>query len=175
MKEEKDFRFELKAVDADGTFVGLAAVYGNVDLGGDSIDAGAFKRTLADRGGEIKLLWQHNPSLPIGKGRLTDSAAGLQIEGKLALGITAAKDAYEALKAGIVDGLSIGYDAIKAESKAGARHLKEIRLHEVSLVTFPMNTEARVSVVKSEDVYSPEFVKSLSLRLRSVRSLIEQR
>jgi phage head maturation protease len=68
MKEEKDFRFELKAVDADGTFVGLAAVYGNVDLGGDSIDAGAFKRTLADRGGEIKLLWQHNPSLRSAKG-----------------------------------------------------------------------------------------------------------
>jgi hypothetical protein len=45
--ERRDFNLKIRAVDDKGTFVGLGAVYGNVDLGGDVIDAGAFSRTLS--------------------------------------------------------------------------------------------------------------------------------
>jgi HK97 family phage prohead protease len=178
-KETKNLQFEVKEFKEDGTFTGMAAVYGNVDLGGDVIEPGAFTRTLKDRGGETKLLWQHNTQLPIGKGKLTSSPAGLHIEGKLALGISAAKDAYEAIKAGIVDGLSIGYDTIREEMKGGVRHLNELRLHEVSLVTFPMNELARVSAVKSEEqkaaerketedwVYLSAVIRSLTRELKA--------
>ncbi|MDT8071201.1 MAG: HK97 family phage prohead protease [Terriglobia bacterium] len=149
--EKKDLRFEIKSIAEDGTFTGMAAVYGNTDLQGDVIEPGAFTRTLKDHNGEIKLLWQHDPSKPLGKGKITDTSAGLQIEGRLALGITAARDAYESLKAGIVDGLSIGYDVIRQNAKDGKRFLKELRLFEVSLVTFPANPLATVTAVKSED------------------------
>jgi uncharacterized protein len=165
-KEQKNLHFALKDVKEDGSFTGLAAVYGNVDLQGDVIEPGAFTRTLGDRKGEIKLLYQHNQSLPIGKGKLTDTPHGLQIEGTLALGITAARDAYEAVKAGIVDGLSIGYDVIRREVKDGKRYLKEIRLFEVSLVTFPANELARVSAVKSEE--SDSDLRELSQTIRAL-------
>lgn len=151
-RQTKDFRFEIKLDPLnDGSFSGLAAVYGNVDLGNDVIEPGAFSKTIVERKGTVPLLWQHDPSRPIGMGKLVDSADGLRIEGKLALGVSYAKDAYEAIKSSIVDGLSIGYDVVKRDFKDNVRYLKEIKLWEVSLVTFPMNEMARVSSVKSED------------------------
>ncbi len=44
---------------------------------------------------------------------------------------------------------SFGYDAVKSFHKGDIRHLTEIRLHEVSAVTFPANPHARVLSVKS--------------------------
>jgi phage head maturation protease len=49
MKEVKDFKFQVKSVNEDGTFEGYSAVYGNVDLGGDVVEPGAFTKTLSDR------------------------------------------------------------------------------------------------------------------------------
>jgi len=49
-------------------------------------------------------------------------------------------------------GLSIGFKTVAAEPDAGdpyLRRLKELELMEYSLVTFPMNTEARVTDVKT--------------------------
>jgi len=69
----KDFRFELKSLSDPGTFEGLAATYGDVDLGGDIIEPGAFQKTMADKGGEVPILWQHDQREPIGVGKLSDS------------------------------------------------------------------------------------------------------
>ena len=50
------------------------------------------------------------------------------------------------LAAGAIDGLSIGYRTVRAERDGkGQRLLSELELWEVSLVTFPMLPEARVS------------------------------
>jgi phage head maturation protease len=49
-------------------------------------------------------------------------------------------------------GLSIGYMTVKAEpdrDKPMVRHLKELKLFEYSIVTFPMNTEAMITAAKS--------------------------
>lgn len=49
-------------------------------------------------------------------------------------------------------GLSIGYMTIKAEpdrENRNVRRLKELKLFEYSVVTFPMNTEAALTGVKS--------------------------
>jgi uncharacterized protein len=150
MKEKWDLRFEVKAIAEDGTFEGLAAVYGNTDLQGDVIAPGAFTRTLADHGNQVPLLWQHNMAAPIGKATLTDTPAGLAVKGKLALGVSVARDAYESLKAGILSGLSIGFDTIRATPENGKRVLKELRLFEISLVTFAANPEAMVTAVKAD-------------------------
>jgi len=54
----------------------------------------------------------------------------------------------------LVRGLSIGFTTVKAvepeDSEDGYRHLKEIKLWEVALVTFPANERAKVTDVKSE-------------------------
>lgn len=148
--KQKQIRFDVKSLNDNGTFTGFAAVYGNVDQGNDVIDPGAFKTTLAARGGRVPLLYQHNPREPIGIGNLTDSEKGLVIEGKLVLSVPRAKEAYDLLKEEVLRGLSIGYEVVQEKMVGGVRYLKEIKLFEVSLVTFPMNELALVTGVKSD-------------------------
>jgi HK97 family phage prohead protease len=149
MRLTKDFKFRLKATEnGSGAFTGMAAVYGNVDLGGDIIETGAFKQTLSQNA-SYPLLWQHLPGSPIGLAKLSDTRAGLVIDGQLLLDVPEAQTAYSLLKAGVVKGLSIGYDAVRDSfDAAGVRHLQELRLWEVSIVTFPMNENAKISSVK---------------------------
>ena len=141
------FPFELKQAAEDGTFTGLASVYGVVDQVGDIVERGAFTRTLTDSGKERPILWQHNT--PIGLCTLTDSPTALQLTGKLSLGIQAARDAYQLLKDGVVKGLSIGFQTVREEFVGDVRHLKELRLWEVSLVTFPACPPAVVTGYKN--------------------------
>ena len=60
-----------------------------------------------------------------------------------------AQKAYTFMKAGVVKGLSIGYDTIQATYDGDIRHLTELRLWEISCVTFPMNRSGQVSGVKA--------------------------
>jgi HK97 family phage prohead protease len=150
--EQLNCSVEIKSITDQGQFQGLASVYGNVDLGGDVVVAGAFQKTLADRGGEVPILWQHDLKSPIGLGKLTDTANGLAIEGQLILAdVPKAREAYSLLKAKVLRGLSIGYDSIKSDVKDGIRFLRELKLYEVSLVTVAMNELAQVSAVKAND------------------------
>jgi len=142
--------FKLTNISADaGRFTGLASVYGNKDAQGDVVDRGAFAQTLRENGQEVPILWQHDPSSPIGIGALTDTPRGLQISGKLSLGTTKGQDVYQLLKDGVIRGMSIGYDVVRKSFENGARHLQALRLYEVSLVTFPANADALVAAVKS--------------------------
>jgi HK97 family phage prohead protease len=143
----RDFQLELKSLTGQGVFEGLAAVYSNVDFQGDVIEPGAFAKTLREKG-EVPILWQHDSAEPIGLGKLSDSAAGLQIKGELALESPVAHKAYGLLKRRIVTGLSIGFDGVKSRVVDGIRRLSEVRLWEVSLVTFGANPLAQVSSVK---------------------------
>ncbi len=148
-RETKSFSLEVKALQEDGTFEGILAAYGNVDLGGDLIERGAFAKTLQESGGEVPMLWQHDPAQPIGIMKLKDSPEGLIASGHLLLEVPQAKTAYLLLKAKVIKGLSIGFDTIQDSVDKGIRHLKELRLWEGSLVTFPMNLQALVSSVKA--------------------------
>jgi uncharacterized protein len=149
--KQHNAKFEIKNLRENGTFTGLAAVYSNVDLGGDVIEPGAFTRTLADKEGEVPILWQHDRNEPIGLGKVRDGRKGLEIEGKLVLEVAKAQEAYALLRDKALRGLSIGYDVVKEEVRNGVRYLKEIRLWEVSLVTFPMNQLALVEGVKMSE------------------------
>ncbi len=148
MHDQKDFKFEIKAVDGEGIFSGLAASYDTVDAGDDLIERGAFTKTLKDQGDTRPLLWQHANDKPIGTISLTDTPEGLRCSGKLLLAVDDARKAYALMKAGIVKGLSIGYQSVDATYRGAVRVLKEIKLFEVSLVTFPMNDAAIVTAVK---------------------------
>lgn len=146
---KKDFKFQIKSLDEQGTFAGLASVYNNVDLQNDIVEPGAFTKTLRDRQGQVPLLYQHDQREPIGIAKLSDSQSGLRVEGKLLLELPTAQKTYSLLKAGILKGLSIGFDSISDQIVNGVRRLKELRLWEISLVTFAANPEAQVMTVKS--------------------------
>ena len=148
----KSFGFEVKAVDDNGTFTGYGSVFGNVDLGGDLVAQGAFKRTINNRGDKVKLLWQHDMSQPIGVWKsLEEDTHGLLVTGQLNLDVQQGREAYALLKQGALDGLSIGFQTVddSYDETSGVCTIKEVKLWEISLVTFPMNEAAEVTAVKS--------------------------
>jgi len=142
--ETKFAPFTTDVTDA-GKIEGYAAIFGQPDRGGDIIAPGAFRSSLANRSASVKLLWQHDPAQPIGLwDEISEDARGLRVSGRLLTGIRRGAEAAELLAVGALDGLSIGYRAVKADRSGPHRHLTEIDLWEISLVTFPMNAGARV-------------------------------
>jgi HK97 family phage prohead protease len=180
MKEVKDFKFQVKSVNEDGTFEGYSAVYGNVDLGGDVVEPGAFTKTLSDRKNQSYLLWQHKADRPIGDAQYTDETSGLFMKGSLWLDMPDAKVAHtfllKSLEKGLPAGLSIGYNAVQRDyDSKGVRHLRELKLYESSIVTVAMNDRAFVTAVKSADDLD-EFVErfnAISEEIKSGRALSE--
>ncbi len=162
--KQRRLRMTIKSLSEDGSFEGCLSPYNNVDDGGDLVEPGAYAKTLQENGNTIPMLWQHDQKAPIGQLELEERADGLYCKGQLELDIPEAKKAYILLKAKIVKGLSIGYDAIKAQIVDGVRRLKEIRLWEGSVVTFPMNTLALVTDVKSRGELKGDFNEELSER-----------
>ena len=150
--ESKFTALDLKAVAEDGVFEGYASLFNREDMGGDIVLPGAFRDSLARRGpAGIKLLFQHNPSEPIGIWQsLREDARGLQVRGRLMLDIARGREIFSLMRAGAIDGLSIGFRAVKSrrDRATGVRRLEKVDLWEISVVTFPMLPEARVAVVK---------------------------
>jgi HK97 family phage prohead protease len=154
LRERKSFAFnlQLKELNAQGRFAGYASVFNLVDSQRDVILRGAFSRTLKGRTRDIKFLWQHQQEEPIGGfDRIFEDKRGLYVEGSLLLNIRRAQEAHALLKAKAISGLSIGYSPVRYSThpKTGVRMLKDIDLWEVSLVTFPANAAAGVTVVKT--------------------------
>lgn len=155
MKHIIDTRFEVKDIGDSGAFTGLGSVFGNVDEGGDIVMPGAFTASLADcqaKGRMPALLWQHRMGEPIGAYKsMTETPAGLLVQGQLALKTQRGAEAYELMKMGAISGLSIGGFSRVADydAKTDVRTIKQFELFEVSVVTFPMNDQARIGAVKS--------------------------
>ncbi|MBU2869032.1 HK97 family phage prohead protease [Pacificibacter marinus] len=146
---------------------GYASVFGRTDQGGDMVQAGAYKRSLADmmaKGRSVKMLWQHDPAQPIGIwDEVREDARGLYVKGRLLKDVEKGREAAALIEAGAIDGLSIGYRTVRAQKlrdqKDGkaARLLSELELWEVSLVTFPMLPGARlVTEEKGGDPFDAE-------------------
>jgi HK97 family phage prohead protease len=146
----KSVKFEIKALDDAGSFTGMASVFGVTDLGGDVVEHGAFAKSLSERGATTPLLWQHKMDEVVGVGHLSETPAGLQVEGKLVFDSNpTAHKVYALMRSGAVKGMSIGYDTVRHVMRNGVRVLQELRLHEVSLTPFPMNEQAVVASVKT--------------------------
>lgn len=129
---------------------GYASLFGKRDQGGDVVAAGAYGGSLARLaagGRRVKMLWQHDPTQPIGVwDEVREDATGLWVKGRILADVEKGREAAALLAAGAIDGLSIGYRTIRAERDSkGQRLLTELELWEVSLVTFPMLAEARVA------------------------------
>ncbi len=127
---------------------GYAGLFGVADLGGDIIQPGAFTKTLAMQSPhDIKILYQHDATRPIGRWQIVrETERGLWVEGHLTEHVQLADEAFALVKDGVLDGLSIGFRAVRAQAGKGRikRRLIEIQLVEISLVTFPMQPGARL-------------------------------
>lgn len=145
------------AADDTGTFTGYASVFGETDRYGDTIRPGAFKKTLTSRKnrGPVAFFWNHDQGKPIGVWtEIVEDQRGLKVTGKIITDTTAGRDAYLLLKAGAVTGLSIGFNPLRVErGPNGGRIVTEIDLVEISLVTLPAASKARVTSVKGADLF----------------------
>ncbi len=150
--EVKFTSLNLKSVDTDGSFEGYASLFNKEDLAGDVVAPGAFADSLRQRGiAGIKLLFQHDANQPIGVWtQLREDARGLYAHGRLMPEVTKAREVHALMRAGALDGLSIGFRTVKGrrDRAAGTRRLERIDLWEISVVTFPMQPDARVGTVK---------------------------
>ena len=158
---------ELLDVKADSsgdmTFTAYASTFGNVDHGGDVIEKGAFKATLQNKNRDRPLLWQHDPRSPIGiEKMIKEDGKGLLGTWQI-LDTQQGLDAYKLMKAGAVRSMSIGYlpKTWEWQEEGEVRVLKEIDLLENSVVSIPMNDQARIQSVKEIREIVAETIKEL--------------
>lgn len=148
---------DIKTTGTKGEFEGYASTFGGEpDSYGDIIAPGAYAGSLkrhADRGTMPKMFWQHDPGEPIGKWlEAAEDSTGLKVSGRLNMGVRRAAEAYELLKGGDIDGLSIGYrlEAYEVdEDEPGIWTLTRVDLKEVSVVSIGANESATIATVKA--------------------------
>jgi len=135
--------------DADLRISGYASVFGQTDLGGDSVRAGAFAASILQfENGRLPMLFGHETANPIGVwDRIAEDRTGLFVSGRLIAGTPQADRTIRLIREGAVSGLSIGY---RVRSKLGSprgRILTELDFWEVSVVAFPMQRSARITQI----------------------------
>ncbi len=126
-------------------FAGYAALFGTPDGAGDTIWPGAFKRSLAQLQDPLPLYWQHSAAQRIGWiESMAEDARGLRIVGRMD---NPHSRAASELKKRTLDGLSFGYRARHYRRDGAGRHLHDVELFEISLVTHPLQHGARVHLI----------------------------
>ncbi|MFQ5622343.1 MAG: HK97 family phage prohead protease [Paracoccaceae bacterium] len=160
-------------LDDDAEIAGYASVFGAADRSGDVVQKGAYAASLKQFsavGSGVKMLWQHDPAQPIGFwSEVREDAKGLFVRGRILEEVQAGREALALVRAGAIEGLSIGYRTVRAaKADDGQRHLHEIELWEVSLVTFPMLPEARVQPSGDAD----DWARSMAETFTRARDLL---
>ncbi len=142
---------EVKASDA-GHIEGYASVFSGIDSYGDTIEPTAFDKVL-ERGDMPRMFFNHDRwGLPIGAwDKMEKDEHGLFMRGRLNLSLKEGRDVYEAVRFGSVDGLSICFSIEQSSvDEDGIRHLRSVAtLPEVSVVTYPADSAARIVGVKA--------------------------
>ena len=168
MSENKETRFfELRAeadIDSDDLiFTGYASVFNSPYSVADSrgvyneiVNQGAFTKTLSERD-DVKFLINHD-GIPLARTKsgtleLREDEHGLFVKAKLDESNPRVAEISSALKRGDLSEMSFGFHAIKDEfSENGeTRTLKELRLLDVSVVTWPANP-ATLATVRGVDL-----------------------
>jgi HK97 family phage prohead protease len=132
---------------------GYASLFWTRDLNDDVTAAGAFSASLARSGAAgVKMLFQHEAAEPVGVwDEIAEDSRGLFVRGRILTVTPQGRLVAALVKAGALDGLSIGFRTVKArpDESGRLRVLTEVELWEVSIVTFPMLPQARIESVRT--------------------------
>jgi HK97 family phage prohead protease len=165
---------DISTVTPTGVFEGYASVFGLIDSGRDEVVPGAFAISLAKRGASgVKMLWQHRASEPIGQWTsIAEDRRGLRVTGRLNLAVARAREVLALMRERAIDGLSIGFKAGRSaiDRKTGIRRLYAVDLWEISVVTFPMLPQARITAVKDAGGEERRLLRALTEGARLMRS-----
>jgi HK97 family phage prohead protease len=174
-----NIQYKSHAIDEmsdEGIIKGYASVFGNIDSDGDTIEKGAYTKTLNENKERIKFLWQHRMDKPLGKVMdISQDDRGVPFSAKIsdtALG----NDAKTLIKDGVLNEFSVGFMPIKYEEKTDDKGrydgltIREVKLYEFSLVTLAANDQAVMTDYKSKDK-PKEILNSIDIILKLNKSV----
>ncbi|MDR7147062.1 HK97 family phage prohead protease [Rhizobium sp. BE258] len=149
-----DLTLRFEAPNDAGEFSGYAVIWGERNAHNEIVQRGAFSKSLLEHraaGTKPVMLWAHDPSAIIGVWTETrEDDKGLFVRGQLVITTPRGREAYDLLKAGALNGLSIGFRARgDKRGPAGVRLLTDIDVREISLVGMPSAGNARITSVRS--------------------------
>lgn len=178
---------EVRAADDGAGISGYASHFLSVDSYGTAVKRGAFRKTIKERGDKTKVLWNHNTDYVIGRPtQLREDATGLYFDARISEGTTYGRDVMALLRDGVPLDMSFGFQTIKDRSVADddvldfthapdyfkskdgrkqVRVIEEVRLWEISVVTFGSNEYAAIN-----DVRKRADISSLSFLLEDLRA-----
>ena len=151
---------EIRTEGDGNTFVGYAAMFNSPSEPlpfTERIAPGAFAKSLRNRKRDVRLYVNHNSDMVLaskrsGTLRLTEDDKGLRVEADLP-NTTAANDLRELMRTGVVGKMSFGFTVPRGGDRwsedGRERELREIALHEVSVVTGFPAYEATTAAVRS--------------------------
>lgn len=158
--------FETRATNDGGGITGYASTFNRVDSYGTAFAPGAFTKTLAERADKISILYNHNPDINIGiPNSMSTDEYGLKVDAQIFDDGADGTTLMKRLRAGARYGLSFGFRTMQqrastaddnldmtqvhdADIYGGIQVITEVRLYEVSIVTFPANDAAEITGVR---------------------------
>lgn len=156
--QRRAFEFELRATDdGEGKLVGHAAVFNKeAELFGfrEKIQKGAFKKTIKES--DVRALWNHNSDFVLGRNKadtleLREDEKGLLVEIEPP-DTQWARDLGVSIERGDVSQMSFGFETVRDQWTEGKgnqdplRELLEVRLFDVSPVTFPAYPQTDIQI-----------------------------
>lgn len=118
----------------------------------ERFEAGAFTRSIEQRGHKIRLMIGHDEkTLPIGSASSFEERSDGMHAAFTVADTTAGNDALELVRTGVVDSFSIGFAGVRSRTdrSTGAVVRTEVSLREVSLVASPAYVGAEVLGVRT--------------------------
>jgi HK97 family phage prohead protease len=198
--KREDLTFEIRemvAADTDGAIrvSGYASVFDkpSENLGGfvERIKPGAFTETLKEKRSDPRLLWDHNSQYVLGRRSagtlsLTEDAKGLAFEATLP-DTSYARDLKVLMERGDVREMSFGFNVLRDEwsdmdKPIVKRDVLEVRLIEISIVSFPAYPQTSVKLrdfegaetLSDDDIVKvEEFIRTLSAPAAKAEPIVE--
>ena len=155
--EYKATTVEFKATGDAGEYEGHFSIFGNIDDGSDIAHPGMFLKTISERARRVKVFYAHDWMKLIGPppSLLKEDTVGLFAAGRLTLDSFWGKEAWALMKDNALTEGSFGYEAVKFDFETlqpdgrNVRHLREVKLYEISPVPLGMNALTEIRAVKA--------------------------
>jgi len=169
--------YEVRAEGDGNTLVGYAAIFDSPSEPlpyTEFVRRGAFSKTIND-GADVRLLIDHE-GLPLARTKsgtmvLEEDERGLRVEAELDPANPDAARVLSAMKRGELSQMSFAFKTIKDSWSAdrSTRELKEVRLYDVSIVTFPAYEETVAELRNRNQTAIVEVANPILLRKNQIR------
>jgi len=150
-----DTAFVTKGVEEDGEIVSIMiegyASTNDIDRSGDVVSSAVWEKGLENYLKNPIILAYHDYHQPVG--RMTEhkiDSKGLWIKARIS---SAAEGVFKLVKDGVMTAFSIGFRILDAEYNQAAEVflIKEVELHEISVVPVPCNQNTLFNLAKAFD------------------------